>query len=656
MAYNPEGNRQGYIPPNMRGNTKPQYPNPNPYSSDGPQEGYGNRPYGGGNDYGGRSYGRYGGGGYGGNYGGNRGNYNNYNQNFHQESRPSTFSYQEDPFKKEDDAGEIQRLCANENTGIDFSAYEDIPVKTSGRDVPKCVESFEGLELPQSLLENIKRCNFTKPTPVQKYSIPIGIAGRDLMACAQTGSGKTAAFCFPILASMIMHNFPPKREANAQPYVLILAPTRELSTQIYNECRKFSFKTDFRSVVVYGGSSVGAQLRDLSRGCDVLVATPGRLNDLIERGRVYLNNIHYLCLDEADRMLDMGFVPQIRKIVLESGMPPPGQRQTLLFSATFPREIQELARDFLDNYIFLSVGTVGSTTDLIEQRVVHVSSSDKKATLLDLLALPDKQSQGLTLVFVETKRGADELENFLCVNKWLASSIHGDRSQGEREAALRSFKSGRTPILVATDVAARGLDIPHVNHVINFDLPKDIDDYIHRIGRTGRAGKHGLATAFFCENDSSLARDLQKSLQDAKQEVPSFLSSYANTSSYAGKGKRGGGRFSARDYRRDTGGYNGGGGGGYNSYGNQGGGYHQQGGYNQGGGHGGYGGGGGGGGHQGGYGSSGYGGGHHGYSSGTSNTYHGNYPNNNNSYQGGYSSPYSYNNNNTSNGANAAWE
>ncbi|PKI43163.1 hypothetical protein CRG98_036469 [Punica granatum] len=426
------------------------------------------------------------------------------------------------------------------------------------------------------------------------------------MACAQTGSGKTAAFCFPIISGIMRGGQPvqrpPRGARTVYPLALILSPTRELSNQIHEEARKFAYQTGVRVVVAYGGAPINQQLRELERGVDILVATPGRLVDLLERARVSLQMIRYLTLDEADRMLDMGFEPQIRKIVEQMDMPPAGERQTMLFSATFPKEIQRLASDFLSNYIFLAVGRVGSSTDLIVQRVEFVHDADKRSYLMDLLHAQRENGvqskQSLTLVFVETKKGADSLENWLCMNGFPATSIHGDRTQQERELALRSFKSGRTPILVATDVAARGLDIPHVAHVINFDLPNDIDDYVHRIGRTGRAGKSGLATAFFNENNASLARSLAELMQEANQEVPAWLSRYAARSSYGGGRNRrsGGGRFGGRDFRRE-GSFNRGGGSDY--YGGSSGGYGGSGGGSYGGG--GYGGGG--------YGGGGYGGG-----------------------------------------------
>ena len=493
-----------------------------------------------------------------------------------------------------------------ENTGINFDAYEDIPVEVTGNDAPEAITSFKELEsqMTKEVMANIERCKFTKPTPVQKHAIPIALAGRDLMACAQTGSGKTAAFSFPIIGGMLKMgpqapppSGPPGRSRRGYPMALIMSPTRELTSQIHNEIRKFTYRTGIKPVVVYGGAPIQNQLREIERGVDILVATPGRLADLIERARVSLSCIRYLALDEADRMLDMGFEPQIREIVERRDMPPVGERQTLMFSATFPKEIQRLAADFMGNYIFMTVGRVGSSTELITQHVLFVPGNEKRTFLLDLIAAYTEQSRtglGLTLVFVETKRSADALEAFLCHQGFPATSIHGDRTQQEREMALRSFRSGQTPVLVATDVAARGLDIPNVTHVINFDLPSDIDDYVHRIGRTGRAGKKGLATAFFSDNDSNIARSLMEVMQESDQEVPAFLGNFASRFGGGGKSKRSGNRnFGGRDFRKDRGG---GGGGGYGG----------------GGGHyGGYGGGGGGGGHYGGYGGGG-GGGHYG--------------------------------------------
>ncbi|KAK8968145.1 DEAD-box ATP-dependent RNA helicase 37 [Platanthera guangdongensis] len=482
---------------------------------------------------------------------------------------------QVNPFGNEDETAD-DAFSEQQNTGINFDAYEDIPVETSGDNVPPPANTFAEIDLGAALNENIRRCKYVKPTPVQRHAIPISLAGRDLMACAQTGSGKTAAFCFPIISG-IMTSLPLQKPRGARtvfPLALILSPTRELSVQINEEAKKFAYQTGVKVVVAYGGAPINQQLRELERGVDILVATPGRLVDLLERARVSLSMIRYLALDEADRMLDMGFEPQIRKIVEQMDMPPPGMRQTMLFSATFPKEIQRLAADFLAKYIFLAVGRVGSSTDLIVQRVEFVQESDKRSHLMDLLhaqrANGVQGKQSLTLVFVETKKGADSLEHWLCMNGFPATSIHGDRTQQEREYALRAFKNGQAPILVATDVAARGLDIPHVAHVVNFDLPNDIDDYVHRIGRTGRAGKSGLATAFFNESNFSMAKPLSELMLESNQEVPAWLNQYAARSSYGGGGRNrrsgSGGRFGGRDFRRDNS-YSRGGGGGHDYYG-----------------------------------------------------------------------------------------
>ncbi|KAK0728157.1 P-loop containing nucleoside triphosphate hydrolase protein [Lasiosphaeria miniovina] len=512
---------------------------------------------------------------------------------------------------------------SKQHTGINFDKYEDIPVEASGRDVPEPVIQFDNPPLDPHLLTNVFLARYTVPTPVQKYSIPIVIGGRDLMACAQTGSGKTGGFLFPILSQAFTNGPSPVaaqagfgRQRKAYPTSLILAPTRELVSQIHEESRKFAYRSWVRPCVVYGGADIGSQLRQIERGCDLLVATPGRLVDLIERGRISLSSIRYLVLDEADRMLDMGFEPQIRRIVEGEDMPGVQDRQTLMFSATFPRDIQVLAHDFLKDYIFLSVGRVGSTSENITQMILNVEDGDKRSVLLDILHdQREKEADGgdpnLTLIFVETKRMADALSDFLLNQNFIAAAIHGDRTQREREAALRDFRSRACPILVATAVAARGLDIPNVTHVINYDLPTDIDDYVHRIGRTGRAGNTGLATAFFNRGNRGIVQGLLDLLKEANQAIPSWLTNIAQESSFGGggggRGGRGGGRGRGRSAQTDfrKGGGGGGGFGGAPGYGG-GGGYTPNTGY----GGGGYGGGGGGGGGYGGsYGNPGGGGG-----------------------------------------------
>lgn len=489
---------------------------------------------------------------------------------------------------------------AKTNTGINFDKYGDIPVDVTGRDVPEAVTEFTSPPIDPHLLDNIKLARYTTPTPVQKYSLPIVALGRDLMGCAQTGSGKTGGFLFPILSALFTHGPPPPPAEMANgglgrrkafPAALVLAPTRELVSQIHDEARKFTYRSWVKPAVVYGGAEIGNQLRQIERGCDLLSATPGRLVDLIERGRISLSNVRFLVLDEADRMLDMGFEPQIRRIVECEDMPGVMDRQTLMFSATFPKDIQMLARDFLKEYLFLSVGRVGSTSENITQKIEYVEDYDKQSVLLDVLA--SMPSGGLTLIFVETKRMADMLSDFLLRSNIGATSIHGDRTQRERERALELFRTGRTPIMVATAVAARGLDIPNVTHVINYDLPSDVDDYVHRIGRTGRAGNTGHATAFFNRGNRNIVRELVDLLKEANQDVPSWLEAVARESSFGGGGRgrggsrggRGGGRggsFGGRDARFSSGG--GGGGGGFGFGGARGGG---GGGFSNGGGYGG---------------------------------------------------------------------
>jgi ATP-dependent RNA helicase DDX3X len=471
---------------------------------------------------------------------------------------------------------ETRDQSTDKSVKIDFDKYDEIPVETSGHDCPRPIESWSEINLGSLLQENIRLARYDRPTPVQKYSLPIVMSGRDLMGCAQTGSGKTAAFLFPMISVLCGHDYYGNNAAvelsrrKVFPLSLILAPTRELACQIFDEARKFSYRTGLRTCVVYGGEPIGSQLRDLERGCDVLVATPGRLVDILERGRISLSRVRYLVLDEADRMLDMGFEPQIRRIVENEDMPYIGERQTLMFSATFPKEIQLLASSFLHDYIFLAVGRVGSTTDLVTQKFIQVDEHDKQYILLDLLG----SVKGLTLIFVETKKKADMLENFLLGENFPATSIHGDRIQQDRTAALRAFSTGQTPYLIATNVAARGLDIENISHVINYDMPSDIDDYVHRIGRTGRAGKPGLATALISEENTNIVSKLLELLNESGQEVPSWLealrshhsastfgaSSYRSGSNAyhgghhgsSGSGGRRGSRFGGRDYRQSS--------------------------------------------------------------------------------------------------------
>ncbi|XP_072562431.1 probable ATP-dependent RNA helicase DDX4 isoform X7 [Paramormyrops kingsleyae] len=421
---------------------------------------------------------------------------------------------------------EESSIFAHYETGINFDTYNDMLVEISGHNPPPAIVSFEEAALCESSSRNVMKSGYVKPTPVQKYSIPIAKAGRDLMACAQTGSGKTAAFLLPILQQLMTDGVAANRFSKIQePEVIIGAPTSELINQINLEARKFAYGT-YVWPVVYGGISTGYTICKVFRGCNVLCGTPGCLLDIIGKGKVGLSKIRYLVLDEADRMLDMGFEPDMRRLVSSPGMPPKEQWQTLMFSATFPDDIQKLAADFFKvDYLFLAVGQVGGACSDVEQNLIQVSQFSKRGQLLELLNTTGTER---TMVFVETKRKADFIAVFLCQENISATSIHGDRERREREQALGDFRSGKCPVLVATSVATRGLDIEHVQHVVNFDLPTNIDEYVHRIGRTGRCGNTGRAVSFFDpECDTPLARSLVKVLSRAQQEVPSWLEDIA---------------------------------------------------------------------------------------------------------------------------------
>mmetsp|Transcript_11845 Transcript_11845/g.21637 ORF Transcript_11845/g.21637 Transcript_11845/m.21637 type:complete len:810 (-) Transcript_11845:301-2730(-) len=465
---------------------------------------------------------------------------------------------------------EEERLFGVKKTGINFDKYDDVPVSCTGKSVPKPVLNFDEAGLHELLLSNVKLAGFSKPTPVQKFSIPICRKNRDLMACAQTGSGKTGGFLFPILHKMLEdsedalnngssssshRNYDNhRRRRGVYPECLILSPTRELAIQIHNESKKFCYRTPLKTVCVYGGEDIYRQVMQMERGCHICIATPGRLVDLINRRRVSMSRIRYLCFDEADRMLDMGFEPQIRHIIQDSDMPGKEKRQTLMFSATFPKQIQSLAQDFLEDYIFLSVGRVGATCSLVTQKVHYAEDGNKKEALMRVL--PD--CKGLTLIFVERKRSADLLTEWLYGMGVEAVSIHGDRSQDERKMALDMFKTGRCPILVATDVAARGLDIDNVTDVINYDMPSSIDTYVHRIGRTGRCGNSGTSITFVNERNRNVLHDLFHSLRENKQETPDwFIKLYRSAgtlrSSYRANGRFGGNDVRQQDQNGDLG-------------------------------------------------------------------------------------------------------
>lgn len=405
-------------------------------------------------------------------------------------------------------------------SGINFKKYDSISVKVS-ENSPAAITSFEKSELCPFLLENIEKSGYKIPTPIQKHSIPIIMGKRDLMACAQTGSGKTAAFVLPIVNTLLSEN---KKLSNGKPHVIIISPTRELSTQIFENVRKFTNKSFLKTVIIYGGTSVQYQMQQLFKGCHILVATPGRLIDFVDRGFITFEDVRFVVLDEADRMLDLGFLPGIKQLMSNETMSKIDSRQTLMFSATFPEDIQVYAGEFLKNYVFLAIGIVGGACSDVEQHFINVEKFMKRNKLIEILN--EKDPRG-TMVFVETQRNADFLASILSETSYPTTSIHGGRKQPERELALGQFKRGEMHILIATSVAARGLDIKNVEHVINYDMPKTIEEYVHRIGRTGRVGNCGKATSFYdSEIDSSISNALVKILKESNQKVPDFLVSY----------------------------------------------------------------------------------------------------------------------------------
>ncbi|CAB3410583.1 unnamed protein product [Caenorhabditis bovis] len=470
--------------------------------------------------------------------------FSSFNQNMNDGSEPTNWNSQ----SAGSDSTEKQ-LFHRTDSGINFDKYENIPVQVSGGDPPAAIEEFADADLHEWIRENVNRSGYTKPTPVQKHSIPTLLANRDLMSCAQTGSGKTAAFLLPIINHILVNGPDGIKPVSA----LVLSPTRELAIQIHKEAAKFSYRTNIVTAILYGGrENYRDQVNRLRAGCHILIATPGRLIDIIDQGYVGLEGCRYLVLDEADRMLDMGFEPQIRKIV-GLGMPSKENRTTAMFSATFPKEIQILAKDFLKNdYVFLAVGRVGSTSENIQQRLLWVDEIDKRRNLMQIIS--EEAPQNLILCFVETKKGANELSFFLNRQQVRAVAIHGDLKQPERERNLDLFRSGQYPVLVATAVAARGLDIPNVRHVINYDLPGDSDEYVHRIGRTGRCGNVGCATSFFNDKNRGIGRDLMSLVEESNQEVPDWLRRVAAEGRInTGNRYSGNRRFGGTDHRRGGG-------------------------------------------------------------------------------------------------------
>ena len=369
--------------------------------------------------------------------------------------------------------------------------------------------NFSQLGLAPAQVSACESLGYKIPTPIQRQAIPIVLSGRDVIGCAETGTGKTAAFLLPII-QRLSENFRPGLR------VLVLAPTRELALQIHEHYTALNQTKTNRSVIAIGGANIRTQLGDLRRGAAVLIATPGRLLDLVERGAVRLSTIEVLVLDEGDRMLDMGFLPAIRRVLSLL----PARRQTLLFSATMSSSIEQLARSTTKNPELVEVSTRGRAAKLVDQIAYHVPQESKMALLLELL---EKQTERFerVLIFTRTRRGAERLSHVLGARDHKVKRIHADRTQSQREQALRAFSEGHARVLVATDIAARGLDIEAVSHVINYDVPVAPEDYVHRVGRTGRAGSHGQAISMVAPADESAMRAIERLTgQTIKRIVP----------------------------------------------------------------------------------------------------------------------------------------
>jgi ATP-dependent RNA helicase RhlE len=362
------------------------------------------------------------------------------------------------------------------------------------------LNEFEMMGLPAILVKRLAEAGITEPTPIQSRAIPHGLDGKDVMGLAQTGTGKTAAFGLPLVAQLMAD---PKRPMEKHVHGLILAPTRELAKQIADTLTGFVKGSQMKVNLVVGGQSISAQAGRLFRGTDILVATPGRLLDLLDRRAVRLDSTRFLVLDEADQMLDLGFIHALRKI---AGLLPT-QRQTMLFSATMNKQMGEIAAAYLNNPVRVEVSPAGKVADKVTQLVHFIAKAEKTNLLIELL---DKHRDELALVFGRTKHGCEKLMKTLEKAGYAAGSIHGNKSQGQRDRAIEAFKAGKIRVLVATDVAARGLDIPDVKHVYNYELPNVPENYVHRIGRTARAGKDGAAIAFCAPDEMSELRDIQK--------------------------------------------------------------------------------------------------------------------------------------------------
>lgn len=415
------------------------------------------------------------------------------------------------------------------------------------------MSDFDMMDLPSELVKKLAEMGLKDPTPIQRQAIPHALNGRDVMGLAQTGTGKTAAFGVPLVAQMLqMTGRPNPRTVRG----LVLAPTRELANQIMENLKGFCAGTPLKAQMVVGGMSINPQIKRLERGVDLLVATPGRLLDLMDRRAVDLRETTFLVLDEADQMLDMGFIHDLRKIAAVL----PKERQTMLFSATMPKLMNEIANSYLNSPIRIEVNPPGKAADKVTQEVHFIAKAEKSKFLMELL---DKHRDERALVFGRTKHGMEKLSRMLDKAGFAAGAIHGNKSQGQRDRAIAAFKSGEIKVLVATDVAARGLDIPDVKHVYNYELPNVPDSYVHRIGRTARAGKDGAAVAFCAPDEIDQLRDIQKTMGIKIPIATGRAWESVDLPAKGGKpgGKPGGGRRRGGGGGRPGGGAPGGGGG-----------------------------------------------------------------------------------------------
>ncbi|KAK4084046.1 hypothetical protein Purlil1_10543 [Purpureocillium lilacinum] len=512
----------------------------------GDRNGYGGGGYGAGGGYSnGNGYsngGGYGGGGYGGGYGGGGGG--DRMSALGAGLQKQTWDLSTMPKFEKSFYKESPEVTARSSAEVDaFRRKHQMTI--AGREVPKPVETFDEAGFPRYVMDEVKAQGFPAPTAIQSQGWPMALSGRDVVGIAETGSGKTLTYCLPAIVHI---NAQPLLAPGDGPIVLVLAPTRELAVQIQQEITKFGRSSRIRNTCVYGGVPKGPQIRDLSRGVEVCIATPGRLIDMLEAGKTNLRRVTYLVLDEADRMLDMGFEPQIRKII-EQIRP---DRQTLMWSATWPKEVRAMASDFLNDFIQVNIGSMDlSANHRITQIVEVVSDMEKRDRMIKHMEKVMDNKDNKILIFVGTKRVADEITRFLRQDGWPALSIHGDKQQNERDWVLDQFKTGKSPIMVATDVASRGIDVRNITHVLNYDYPNNSEDYIHRIGRTGRAGAKGTAITFFTTDNQKQARDLVNVLQEAKQQIDPRLAEMARFGG-GGGGRgwgygrgRGGGRANA---------------------------------------------------------------------------------------------------------------